>query len=247
MLKTNQLSFIKSAPPCKAADTPSQVHDSDGVLWDVCETRYTVRGFPLFLGHPAGSPQRSIGIIVTQALLEYWEAHVADFYSNPNLPASRASIAKIRQCLGANVIKARRYLWSKRAADLKRIQVCQFAEEHNIPISTAIRWRATLLGNLRRARVARDPDSGRLLHADLHDRHVAEALNRSSTSLPCRRPPACQAIIRPLPKKWNTPEFISILSADLTCAQTAQALLVSMAHAGRLRVSFRHHMEKNLC
>ncbi len=247
MLKRNQLSFIQSAPPVTAADNPSQVHDSDGILWDVCETRYTARGFPLFLGRPAASFKRPIGIIVTQALLEYWEAHFADFDSKLNLPASRASIAKIRRYLGANVIKARRYLWSKRAADLKGMPVCQFAEEHDIPISTAIRWRATLLGNLRRARVARDQDSGRLLHADLHDRQIAEALNRSSTALPCRRPPACQAIIRPLPKKWNTPEFISILSADLTCAQTAQALLISMAHAGRLRVSFRHHMEKNLC
>ncbi len=152
-----------------------QTFDVNGTLWEVREARPTKHDFDLLFGrlvdaplgsYMGGGPNR---LIVTPALLAYWEVRRFQEGETYDLPAGRTTIKRVRQRLKFNFFRDRSARWRQRLPDLKILPIREFAKRYDVPIDIAKAWRFHLLGR-----------SARLLNW-WHDPAVLEVLLSGKT------------------------------------------------------------------
>jgi hypothetical protein len=175
--------FAKMEPRMKhKATNLDQIRDVDGGLWEVLDRRATKHGFDLLFGSPkprlGGGPPR---LIVTQPLVDFWEANRAKFGGILfDLPAGRTTLKRIRHRLGFNYIDDLSDFWQERIEDLETLSAREFAARHKVGHLVASETRLKLLG--RRARKLdwwRKARPLKILRSDITLREMGEKLNIS--------------------------------------------------------------------
>jgi len=154
-----QLGPAETANPLKELrlrDRWLQAYDVHGTLWEVREARPTKHGFDLLYGKLVNPPVASCysggpnRLIVTPALLNYWETHRLEEGRIYDIPAGRTTIKRARLRLHLNFVRERTALWRKRLPDLQNLSIREFSKRHNVPVEIAKAWRYKMFGRIAR-------------------------------------------------------------------------------------------------